>query len=1031
MFAALCKPRNFISRLSSYGSGSLRSSSPNKLVRRGETCCVTSYILLASKELLFVVFFSFGDSLLSSYPNKKLVRRAMDFALKKIDKYVDNHTSLDQRMKDLKRKLEQLNGLKEDAESIMTTELQPRKKPKAEVQIWFKNVERIKGEVQDLDGRIGESNVLTRGFHAEDASRKIKEVEELINQRRQFHGGLVVDNPQWIGQVLSTTSLSGEAVKACVEEIWQCLMDDEVGKIGVWGMGGVGKTSLMKLINNQLLKETEKFDIVIWVTVSKEMSIAKLQRDIASKIEVVFSDDEDETTRAGKLFETLSQKSRFVMILDDLWEKISLETMGIPEPSVGSKLMLTTRSYDVCRQMCCRVIRVKPLTKEEAWKLFLEKVGRDILNIPGVEPIARSIAKRCAGLPLGLITIASCMRGINNICEWRNALTELSLHKTSVNGLKDEVFQQLRFSYDRLKDGKLQDCFLTCALYPEDWEIREEELIQLWIAEGVMEEVDNIQAKLDRGRAIMNRLTRNCLLEVFTERENERRVKMHDLLRDMALDIAGSRFLVKSGMMLEKAPDVQDWDKDLEKVSLMRNWRLYIPSEMTPPKCPILTTLLLSGCGIDSIPEGFFTHMHGLRFLDLSGNPIESLPHSFSKCTRLTTLLLFYCKIVSIPEGFFNHMDGLEVLDLSGNPIKSLPHSLSNLKNLTSLWLAYCVNLENVPSLSNLRVLKLDLGGTHIKKIPQGMENLVSLVHLNLGDCYNLKEIPNGILSRLCCLQQLRVGETLISGKEVGGLKKLEVLEGRFEDWDNLNMYLQGFHGREEPPQYRISVGDVEWDVRSWNKEGKVIGVRGCEIHTYQMMLPPDIEELEIHNCDLDCSEEYPLFSRSILSSLSSFSSLKSFSIYGCRNMKKLFSPNCVPLNLEELSVSNCEQLEEIITSEVEQEGRGGMEFRLPQLRRLQLFGLPELKRIHALLVCDSLVQISIVNCVKLERIGLNLPPPAPDSVSIRIWPREWWESVEWDAKPLLKPIFFEVHYSSIVRFGLRTTKFLNSQPHH
>ncbi|KAK8573718.1 hypothetical protein V6N13_009806 [Hibiscus sabdariffa] len=178
----------------------------------------------------------------------------MDFTLNKIDKYVENHTSLDQRMKDLKRKLEQLNGLKEDAESIMTTELQPRKKPKAEVHIWFKNVERINDEVQDLRGRIGESNVLTRVFHAEDASRKIKEVEELINQRRQFHGGFVVDNPQWIGQVLSTTYLSGEAVKACVEEIWQCLMDDEVGKIGVWGMGGVGKTSIMKLVNNQLLK---------------------------------------------------------------------------------------------------------------------------------------------------------------------------------------------------------------------------------------------------------------------------------------------------------------------------------------------------------------------------------------------------------------------------------------------------------------------------------------------------------------------------------------------------------------------------------------------------------------------------------------------------------------------------------------------------------------------------------------------------------------------------------------------------------
>ncbi|KAK9016680.1 hypothetical protein V6N11_079175 [Hibiscus sabdariffa] len=241
----------------------------------------------------------------------------------------------------------------------------------------------------------------------QDASRKIKEVEELINQRRQFHGGLVVDNPQWTRQVLSTTSLSGEAVKACIEEIWRCLMDDEI-------------------------------------TVSKEMSIAKLQKGIASKIGVVFSGDEDETTRAGMLLETLTLRKR-------------------------------------------------------------------------VEPIARSIAKQCAGLPLGVITIASCMRGIDDICEWRNALTEL-----------------------------------------KDWEIREEKLIQLWIVEGLVEEVDSIQAMLDRGRAIMNRLIRNCLLEVFIGRENERTVKMHDLLRDMALDIVGSRFLVKSGMMLEEALDVQD-----------------------------------------------------------------------------------------------------------------------------------------------------------------------------------------------------------------------------------------------------------------------------------------------------------------------------------------------------------------------------------------------------------------------------------------------------------------------------------------
>ncbi|GMI79463.1 hypothetical protein like AT4G27190 [Hibiscus trionum] len=892
----------------------------------------------------------------------------MDFVLNKIDKYLDNHISFDQYRKDLKRKLKELNGLKEDIESTMSIELRPRKKLKAEVRIWLENVERINGEVQDLDGRIGESNALTSGFRAEDVLNSIRDVSELIIQHGKFHGGLVVDNLQWIGQVLTTTSLSGGAVKACIEEIWQCLMDDEVSKIGVWGMGGVGKTSIMKLINNQLLEETEKFDIVIWITVSKEMSIAKLQKDIASKIGVEFCGDEDETTRAGMLFETLLRKSRFVMILDDLWEKVSLERIGIPEPSVGSKLVLTTRSSDVCRQVGCRVIKVKPLTEEEAWELFLEKVGRDILNTPGVEPIARLIAKRCAGLPLGIITIASCMKGIDDICEWRNALKELSLRQESVNGFEDEVFQQLQFSYDRLKDPKLQHCFLSCALYPEDFVIEEGGLIKLWIAEGLVEEMDSMQAEFDRGRAIMNRLISNCLLEVFTERKDGRSVKMHDLLRDMTLHIAKSRFLVKAGMMLEKPPAVQEWSMELEKVSLMKNWRLrtLYPLEVLPPKCPRLTTLLLQECGI-----------------------------------------------AGIPEGFFDHMDALKTLDLSENPIKSLPHSILNLKNLTSLLLAYCDCLENVPSLSNLQVLKkLDLHGTNIEEIPQGMENLVSLEYLNLGYCYNLTEIPNGILSRLSCLQDLIVGRTRISGNEVGGLKKLENLEGRFHNWHNLNMYLQGqaFHGRDEPRQYTIYVGGADWFSTALYATTKAISVGGRNIHTYPIMLPPDIEELKMDKCNLDgCADsEYPFFSRFILFSPNSFSSLKDVKIYGCRNMKKLFSPNCVPLNLYQLIVKGCEELEEIIASEG---GMVTMEFCLPQLRKLELWDLPELKSIcsvDSVLVCDSLEEIRVEDCSKLQRMGLNLPQldnaPPPASLSIWMGPKEWWESVEWDAKPLLEP---------------------------
>ncbi|KAK8633443.1 hypothetical protein V6N13_014289 [Hibiscus sabdariffa] len=232
--------------------------------------------------------------------------------------------------------------------------------------------------------------------------------------------------------------------------------------------------------------------------------------------------------------------------------------------------------------------------------------------------------------------------------------------------------------------------------------------------------------------------------------------------------------------------------------------------------------------------------------------------------------------------------------------------------------------VENVPSLSNLQVLKkLDLRGTNIKEFPQGMENLVSLEYLNMDRWKNLHEIPKGILSRLSCLQELIIDETLIRGK------------------------------KEEPHQYRIFVADAKWHAVFGNTR-KLIGVRGCNIYSYQIMLPRDIEELKIHNCNLDCSEGYPLFSRFILFSLATFSSLKFLEIYSCRNMRKLFSPNCVPLNLQELRVNVCEQVEEIIASEG---GMVTMEFRLPQLRKLILEDLPELNRICSVggvLVCDS-----------------------------------------------------------------------------
>ncbi|XVF18900.1 hypothetical protein REPUB_Repub11eG0063300 [Reevesia pubescens] len=143
-------------------------------------------------------------------------------------------------------------------------------------------------------------------------------------------------------------------------------MNNEVQKIGIYGMPGVGKTTVIKLVNNELLKGANQFNIVVWVTVSRKCSVIELQNielqnKIAQAMYADISEDEDETIRAGRLSEILGRKGRYVLILDAVLENFSLEEVGIPEPTAsnGSKLVLTTRSLDVCRQMDCSGIKIE------------------------------------------------------------------------------------------------------------------------------------------------------------------------------------------------------------------------------------------------------------------------------------------------------------------------------------------------------------------------------------------------------------------------------------------------------------------------------------------------------------------------------------------------------------------------------------------------------------------------------------------------------------------------------------------------
>ncbi|TYG71629.1 hypothetical protein ES288_D05G412500v1 [Gossypium darwinii] len=963
-------------------------------------------------------------------------------------KYLQYHRKLNDYVRNFKRIRDELHCKMEDIELQLKAELlRPLGKiPKQGVENWLKAVNEMIREAQVVENKVSNGRYLCRACNGKLVDEKTQEMKEFLNNAPKASEGLAMDGPSG-GLPLPTSELVGE--EAVRNEIWACLMQEEVSKTGVWGMGGVGKTTIMKHIHNDLLKQ-QRFERVIWVTISKEFNVMKVQDKIASALESkeYLDKEEDKLRRAAILSEMLKNAGKHVLILDDVWDKVSLEEVGIPEPSGsnGCKLVLTTRLEHVCKYMGCKVIKVKPLSEEEALILFLNKVGPNIVQSPTIMPTLKLVVKECAGLPLTIVVVAGTMKGEDNPLIWKNALGELKERIGKVEGVEAEVIERLTFSFDHLKDEKVKYCFLHCALYPEDFEVEKDELIECWIEEGFIDDMGTRQEMKDKGHVILKKLGDNCLLENITNVFGQPRVKMHDAVRDMALSITSmnSRYIVQAGLQLKELPKRGQWSPDIEKVSLMHNSITEFPADVLPTKCQLLTTLLLQV------------------------NPIKKIPYSF-----------------------FINMPCLCVLNLSYTEIESLPNSISELKNLTTLLLCCCFQLRDIPCLSMLQELKkLDLYRTKIEEVPEGMDMLIKLRYLDLS-VRTLKEIPAGLLPKLVHLQHLGFDKQIsLKAEEMEPLKKLECFTGRFEDINEFNKFISSLQqSKKNLIKYHLLVGSylIKYHLLVGSSfmptaRDKTVTIEGVQNWEGELIMHPiEIQGLNIVECGylrnlvdgnssfknvidlrvrfcegIECvislssfasSSAHPFQSlemldlqhlpklsaiimndagigsatTSTLAPSATFSHLKEITIVNCSSMKTLLPHWLLPnlQNLEEIHVGACSQLVEILgaaTLEVEEkESDALIKFLLPKLRELTFSELPNLKSIcsrSGVMVCDSLQIIRITRCDKLKRIPPFVPlvgngqpfAYAPPSLTIASW-KEWWEWLEWDDHPNFKNV--------------------------
>ncbi|XP_039155876.1 probable disease resistance protein At4g27220 [Eucalyptus grandis] len=376
------------------------------------------------------------------------------------------------------------------------------------------------------------------------------------------------------------------------------------------------------------------------------------------------------------------------------------------------------------------------------------------------EAIVKSIVKECTGLPIGVITMARTMRGVTDVFEWRDSLVKLKESSIGQTNMEKKVLMNLKFSYDRLGNPNVQQCFLSCALYPEDELIHKFELVEFFIDQRLIGELNTRKEQYDRGLTIMNKLENVCLLEYYDSPWSVygKRMKMHDLIRDMALHIMSATSIVKSGKGLKRIPHEEYWTDALEKVSLMKN-NISEFSLNLSPNCPKLSTLLLD----------------------------YGLSHD-----------------VVIPNSFFKNLCELKVLNLSGHNMTELPNSISDLVNLRALLLRYCMELRHIPYLGKLTSLrKLDAKNCRSLEALEGLEKLVNLRYLDLIET-RIERLPKGMLDHLLNLQYLKF--LVVNKEDITKLEALETSRCYLKNVDDFNKCVSAIERSNNPRYYDLNV---------------------------------------------------------------------------------------------------------------------------------------------------------------------------------------------------------------------------------
>ncbi|CAL5381250.1 unnamed protein product [Camellia sinensis] len=481
--------------------------------------------------------------------------------------------------------------------------------------------------------------------------------------------------------------------------------------IPIVGMGGIGKTTLAQHIYNDDRVENY-FNLKAWVCVSDDFEVTRITKAILESFTHGSCNFSNLNEVQVQLSKTVAGE-KFLLVLDDVWDcghdgwNLLRSPFGAGAP--GSKIIVTTRDRGVAKQMGMdKYHNLHNLSYGDCWLMFSQHAfqNRNIEEYKELESIGKKIVEnRCRGLPLAARALGSLLCCKQEEREWKEILN------SNIWNEESGILTALKLSYLHLP-VQLKRCFSYCAIIPKDYRFTEEELVLLWMAEGLIEQPKGGDQMEDLGCKYFTNWWDKCF-RLENNLEGGRQSKISVKARHASY--VGSYIDgIKKFKVFDDAKCLRTF---LQFFPLSFHATRYLFHDLLP-KLKCLRELRLHYNSMDELPDSIGDLKH-LRYLDVSCSGITRLPDTVVTLYNLQVLFMKFCRRLRKLPPNIGRLVNLRHFDMTGVHIPSSEEMSLHIGKLTNLQTLsnFMVGKDCGRKIGELKNLSHIRGAIHISRL--------------------------------------------------------------------------------------------------------------------------------------------------------------------------------------------------------------------------------------------------------------------------------------------------------------------------